>query len=142
MTFVLNAIDVLAGELDYPKVRRHVPDHRTLRLVERNADEYRREAAKSVMSIATRSPNNSKKRGREDESRIGAEAEVGGTATQRFNRSVQTRRIDCDDSAIPVASTTAATSIGRQARTDATRTRSQYREGTSQGRQDDLEDSE
>lgn len=45
VTFVLNVIDVLAGELDYPKVRRHVPDHRTLRLVEKEADSYRSQAA-------------------------------------------------------------------------------------------------
>ncbi len=45
VTFVLNAIDVLANETDYPKIRRHVPDYRTLRLVESEAEKYRREAA-------------------------------------------------------------------------------------------------
>jgi len=45
VTFVLNVIDVLAGEEDYPKVRRHVPDYRTLKLVELEADKYRGQAA-------------------------------------------------------------------------------------------------
>ncbi|MCY2974310.1 MAG: Gldg family protein [Planctomycetota bacterium] len=45
VTFVLNVIDVLAGEVDYPKVRRHVPDYRTLKLVELEADKYRGQAA-------------------------------------------------------------------------------------------------
>jgi ABC-2 type transport system permease protein len=43
ITFVLNAIDVLTGELRYPKVRRHVPTYSTLKLVELKADEARKE---------------------------------------------------------------------------------------------------
>ena len=46
ITFVLNAIDVLAGELRYPEVRRHIPTYSTLRLVESQADKAREEEAK------------------------------------------------------------------------------------------------
>lgn len=46
ITFVLNAIDVLAGELRYPEVRRHIPTYSTLKLVESKADEARKEEAK------------------------------------------------------------------------------------------------
>ncbi len=45
VSFVLNVIDVLAGEMDYPKVRRHVPTYATLRLVEEQAEIARSEAA-------------------------------------------------------------------------------------------------
>ncbi len=45
VSFVLNVVDVLTGELDYPKVRRHVPGYTTLRLVERRADDARTAAA-------------------------------------------------------------------------------------------------
>lgn len=45
ITFVLNAIDVLAGETNYPQVRRHVPSFSTLRLVEEQADIARQEEA-------------------------------------------------------------------------------------------------
>lgn len=45
ITFVLNAIDVLAGELRYPEVRRHIPTYSTLKLVESKADEARKEEA-------------------------------------------------------------------------------------------------
>jgi ABC-2 type transport system permease protein len=46
ITFVLNAIDVLAGEVRYPEVRRHIPTYSTLKLVESKADEARKEEAK------------------------------------------------------------------------------------------------
>ena len=46
ITFVLNAIDVLAGEMRYPEVRRHIPTYSTLKLVEIKADEARKEEAK------------------------------------------------------------------------------------------------
>jgi ABC-2 type transport system permease protein len=46
ITFVLNAIDVLAGELRYPEVRRHIPTYSTLKLVETKANEARKEEAK------------------------------------------------------------------------------------------------
>ena len=46
ITFVLNAVDVLAGELRYPEVRRHIPTYSTLKLVESKADEARKEEAK------------------------------------------------------------------------------------------------
>ncbi len=46
ITFVLNAIDVLAGEARYPEVRRHIPTYSTLKLVESKADEARKEEAK------------------------------------------------------------------------------------------------
>lgn len=42
ITFVLNAIDVLAGETRYPAIRKHVPTYSTLKLVEARADEARR----------------------------------------------------------------------------------------------------
>jgi ABC-2 type transport system permease protein len=45
ITFVLNAIDVLAGEEKYPQVRRHVPTFSTLKLVEAQADKARQEEA-------------------------------------------------------------------------------------------------
>ncbi|HBE67856.1 MAG TPA: ABC transporter permease [Planctomycetaceae bacterium] len=41
ITFLLNAIDVLAGEESYPKIRSHEPRHATLRLFEEQAEEYR-----------------------------------------------------------------------------------------------------
>ncbi len=41
VTFVLNIIDVLAGETGYPEIRKHEPQHSTLRLVEERADEHR-----------------------------------------------------------------------------------------------------
>lgn len=53
VTFVLNVVDVLAGELNYPKVRRHVPDYRTLRLVEIEAEKFRAEAAKKREEFRT-----------------------------------------------------------------------------------------
>lgn len=40
ITFVLNVIDVLAGEADYPVVRSHEPQHVTLRLFEEQAQEF------------------------------------------------------------------------------------------------------
>lgn len=45
ITFVLNVVDVLAGETKYPAIRRHVPTYSTLKLVEAQADEARREEA-------------------------------------------------------------------------------------------------
>lgn len=41
VTFLLNVIDVLAGEESYPEVRRHEPQHSTLRLLELRAEEAR-----------------------------------------------------------------------------------------------------
>ena len=46
ITFVLNTIDVLVGEMRYPQVRRHIPTYSTLKLVEIKADEARKEEAK------------------------------------------------------------------------------------------------
>lgn len=43
VTFVLNVIDVLAGEESYPEVRRHEPQHSTLRLLELQSEEARGE---------------------------------------------------------------------------------------------------
>ncbi|MEI8213428.1 MAG: Gldg family protein [Planctomycetota bacterium] len=45
ITFVLNIIDVLSGETKYPAIRRHIPTYSTLKLVEAQADEARREEA-------------------------------------------------------------------------------------------------
>jgi ABC-2 type transport system permease protein len=41
VTFALNIVDVLAGETSYPEIRRHEPQHSTLRLVEAWADQAR-----------------------------------------------------------------------------------------------------
>ncbi len=41
VTFVLNIIDALVGETDYPAIRRHEPQHSTLQLIERQSDEFR-----------------------------------------------------------------------------------------------------
>ncbi len=45
VTFALNVVDVLAGEEDYPKIRRHIPDYRTLKRVEKISEEFRLDAA-------------------------------------------------------------------------------------------------
>ena len=44
ITFVLNIVDVLAGELDYPTIRSHEPQHITLSLFEDQAEVFRQEA--------------------------------------------------------------------------------------------------
>ncbi len=41
VTFILNVIDVLAGETRYPEIRRHEPQHSTLAAFEAQAEEYR-----------------------------------------------------------------------------------------------------
>jgi ABC-2 type transport system permease protein len=41
VTFILNVIDVLAGETQYPEIRRHEPQHSTLAEFENQAEEYR-----------------------------------------------------------------------------------------------------
>jgi ABC-2 type transport system permease protein len=41
VTFVLNVIDVLAGQVDYPAVRSHEPQHSTLQLLEEQSEIYR-----------------------------------------------------------------------------------------------------
>ena len=41
VTFVLNVVDVLAGESRYPEIRRHEPQHSTLAEFEAQAEEYR-----------------------------------------------------------------------------------------------------
>jgi ABC-2 type transport system permease protein len=51
ITFVLNAIDVLAGETKYPAIRRHVPTYSTLKLVEAQADEARRMEAEERSAV-------------------------------------------------------------------------------------------
>jgi len=53
ITFVLNTIDILAGETRYPVVRRHVPSYSTLKLVETKAEEARK------LEAVTRSEYNS-----------------------------------------------------------------------------------
>ncbi len=45
ITFVLNVVDVLSGETKYPAIRRHVPTYSTLKLVEAQAEEARKEEA-------------------------------------------------------------------------------------------------
>ncbi len=41
VTFILNVIDVLAGETQYPEIRRHEPQHSTLAEFEEQAEKYR-----------------------------------------------------------------------------------------------------
>lgn len=41
VTFILNIVDVLAGESDYPSIRRHEPQHSTLAAFEEQAEYYR-----------------------------------------------------------------------------------------------------
>lgn len=41
VTFVLNIVDVLTGETDYPAIRRHEPQHSTLQLLEKQSEEFR-----------------------------------------------------------------------------------------------------
>lgn len=41
VTFVLNIVDVLVGETDYPAIRRHEPQHSTLQLLEKQSEVYR-----------------------------------------------------------------------------------------------------
>lgn len=41
VTFVLNIVDVLVGETDYPAIRRHEPQHSTLQLLEQQSEEFR-----------------------------------------------------------------------------------------------------
>lgn len=41
ISFILNTVDVLAGETDYPAIRRHEPQHVTLRLFEELTQGYR-----------------------------------------------------------------------------------------------------
>ncbi|GAB5401992.1 MAG: Gldg family protein [Aureliella sp.] len=48
ITFVLNAIDTLAGEQDYPTIRSHEPKHVTLRLFEEQAEQFRLEEARQL----------------------------------------------------------------------------------------------
>ena len=43
VTFVLNIVDALVGENDYPAIRRHEPQHSTLQLVELQSEKFRRE---------------------------------------------------------------------------------------------------
>lgn len=45
VTFALNAIDILAGEQDYPAIRRHEPQFSTLRLVEAKTEVFREQEA-------------------------------------------------------------------------------------------------
>lgn len=47
ITFVLNIVDVLAGELNYPTIRSHEPQHITLALFEDQAEEYRLEESEN-----------------------------------------------------------------------------------------------
>ena len=54
ITFVLNVINVLTGELDYPKVRRHVPTYATLRLVENQSNVAREIAAQQRMEFGSK----------------------------------------------------------------------------------------
>jgi ABC-2 type transport system permease protein len=52
ITFFLNIVDVLANELDYPKVRGHVPQYATLRLVEQQSELARSEEAEQARKFS------------------------------------------------------------------------------------------
>jgi ABC-2 type transport system permease protein len=41
VTFILNVVDILAGETEYPAIRRHEPQHSTLAAFEQQAEFYR-----------------------------------------------------------------------------------------------------
>ncbi len=41
VSFVLNIVDALIGETDYPAIRRHEPQHSTLQLLEDQSEEFR-----------------------------------------------------------------------------------------------------
>lgn len=51
VTFVLNLIDVLVGETDYPAIRRHEPQHSTLQLLESQSEQFRDEEDQSQMKF-------------------------------------------------------------------------------------------
>ncbi len=76
VTFILNVIDVLAGDLEYPKVRRHEPQHSTLRLVEHKAEEAHMEEARKRREF----------RAAYDEARQKAEAERDKTIQEFRDR--------------------------------------------------------
>ncbi len=81
VTFVLNVIDVLAGETEYPKVRRHVPSYATLRLVEMQSEQARTDAAAERRKFADKY----------NEELQAAEAEVE-KAEREFEKKVQDLR--------------------------------------------------
>lgn len=43
VSFILNIVDVLTGETDYPAVRRHEPQHSTLQLIEKQSEQFRQD---------------------------------------------------------------------------------------------------
>ena len=51
VTFVLNIVDVLTGEVDYPAIRRHEPQHSTLQLLEKQSEIYRDEEDKEQLKF-------------------------------------------------------------------------------------------
>lgn len=53
ITFVLNVVDVLAGEIKYPTIRSHEPKHVTLSLFEDQADVYRLEESQKQKDYQT-----------------------------------------------------------------------------------------
>lgn len=53
ITFVLNVVDVLAGEMKYPVIRSHEPKHVTLSLFEDQADVYRLEESQKQKDYQT-----------------------------------------------------------------------------------------
>ncbi len=62
VTFVLNIIDTLVGEQDYPAIRRHEPQHSTLQLVEKQSERFRREEDQVQMKFKRPSTRKSRKR--------------------------------------------------------------------------------
>src|SRR5690606_29304608 len=53
ITFVLNVVDVLAGETNYPSIRSHEPKHITLSLFEDQAEVYRLEESQKQKDYQT-----------------------------------------------------------------------------------------
>ncbi len=91
ITFVLNAIDVLAGETKYPQVRRHVPTFSTLKLVEEQADLARQieatkraEFSRNFTDAISKSEEENAKAEREFQDRINKLAADGSIDASKF----------------------------------------------------------
>jgi ABC-2 type transport system permease protein len=91
ITFVLNAIDVLAGETKYPQVRRHVPTFSTLKLVEAQAEKARQieaskraEFSKNFTEAIAQAEDENAKAEREFKERIDKLASGGSIDASQF----------------------------------------------------------
>lgn len=91
ITFVLNAIDVLAGETKYPQVRRHIPTFSTLKLVEAQAEKARQieaskraEFSKNFTEAIAKAEDENAKSEREFKERIDKLASDGSIDASQF----------------------------------------------------------